>query len=204
MSTATQTVPATPTPAPKPKVNDPCKLLTPEFRVSFPHVFEARAVAEGQTPKFSVVMLFPKATDLAALKAACQAAVKAKWGDKPPKGLRSPFRDGDEKDLDGYEGTIYIQASAQDRPGLVDAAVKPIGPDRKDEFYAGCFARATIRAFAYDKNGNKGVSFALQNVQKLKNGEPFGSKRKAEDDFEAVAGAAVEGGASATDFDELF
>jgi hypothetical protein len=86
----------------------------------------------------------------------------------------------------------------------VDAAVKPIGPDRKDEFYAGCFARATIRAFAYDKNGNKGVSFALQNVQKLKNGEPFGSKRKAEDDFEAVAGAAVEGGASATDFDELF
>jgi hypothetical protein len=201
MSTAPASTASAPSNA-KPKVVDPCKILTGEFRVSFPHVFEARAAAEGQTPKFSVVLLFPKATDLSALKAACQAAVKAKWGDKPPKGLRSPFRDGDEKDLDGYAGMIYVQASAQDRPGLVDANVQPIGLDRKEEFYAGCYARATIRAFAYDKNGNKGVSFALQNVQKLKDGEPFGSKRKAEDDFEAVAGATASAGGAAADFDD--
>lgn len=198
MSTDTAAAPATST---KTKIIDPCKVMTPEGRVSFPAVFEPRAAVEGQIPKYSVVLLFPKTTDLSALKAACTAAVKAKWGDKPPKGLRSPFRDGDEKDLDGYEGTIYINASAQDRPGLVDNRVQPIGPDRKEAFYAGCYARVMVRAFAYDKNGNKGVSFALQNIQKLKDGEPFGSKRKAEDDFEAVAGAAVADGSAASDFD---
>lgn len=194
---------STDTVTPSKSATDPCKVMTPEGRVSFPAVFEARAAVEGQAPKFSIVLLFPKTTDLATLKAACTAAVKAKWGDKPPKGLRSPFRDGDEKDLDGYAGMIYLTASSQDRPGLVDARVQPIGPERKDAFYPGCYARATLRAFAYDKNGNRGVSFALQNIQKLRDGDAFGSKRKAEDDFEAVAGAAAAAeGSAASDFDE--
>ena len=46
------------------------KVLTPEFRVSFPEVFQARAMEAGQEPKYSITMLFPKGCDLSALKKA--------------------------------------------------------------------------------------------------------------------------------------
>ena len=37
--------------------------------------------------------------------------------------------------------------------------------------------------FAYNTNGSRGVSAALQNLQKLEDGEPLGGKRRPEDDF---------------------
>jgi len=176
------------------------KILTPEFRVSFPKMFKPEAGMNGEGPAYySLVMLFPKDTDLTALKTAAQNAIKEKWGDKKPANLRSPFRDGDEKELDGYAGQIYITCKSKDKPGLVNAAVEKITDEA--DFFAGCYARATLTCYAYDQNGNRGVSFGLQNVQKLRDGEPFGSKRKAEDDFEAVAGASKS--AAADDFDKF-
>jgi hypothetical protein len=53
-------------------------------------------------------------------------------------------------------------------------------------FFSGCYARASLVAFAYDKMGNKGVSFALQNIQKTRDGEPFSGRKKAEDEFDAI------------------
>ena len=176
------------------------KIKTPEFRVSFPKIFKPEAGMNGEGPAYySLVMLFPKDADLSILKAAAAQAAKEKWGDKKPANLRSPFRDGDEKELDGYAGCIYITAKSKDKPGLVDGArVKIVEPEA---FYAGCYARATLSCYAYDQNGNRGVSFGLQNIQKLRDGEPFGSKRKAEDDFDAVEGA--KSGGAADDFDKF-
>ena len=45
---------------------------------------------------------------------------------------------------------------------------------------------ATLNVFAYDKAGNRGVSFRLNNVQKLDDGERLDGRLKAEDDFEAI------------------
>lgn len=163
------------------------QVLTPEFRVSFPAVFTARSAAEGQEAKFSITMLFPKSTDISVLKNAVLEAIVEKWGaDKAkwPKGLRLPFRDGSEKDYDGYEDVTFCTASSKMRPGLVDqnrqAIIAP------DEFYGGCYARATIAAFAYDKAGNKGVSWGLRNIQKTRDGEPFSGRSKPENDFDAI------------------
>lgn len=169
------------------------KVLTPEFRVSFPHVFEKHSGFEGQEEKYSIVMLFPKSTDLKELKRAAFNAAVEKWGpkDKWPKNLRMPFRDGDEKqDLAGYEGTIFASASSKQKPQVVsnkkvDGQFPRI--EKSDEtFYAGCYARATLIAFSYDKAGNKGVSFSLQNVQKIKDGEAFSGKKNADDEFEDI------------------
>jgi hypothetical protein len=186
------------------KPADPTKVRTGEFRLSFAHLFEPKTM-EGQDgpPKYSLTMLFPKTADLSALKAAAAAACEKKWGadrNKWPKGMRSPFRDGDEKDYDGYAGMIFIAASSATKPGVVNQSVKPVTDPA--EVFAGCYCRATVQAFAYDKAGNKGVGFSLHNVQKLRDGEPFGSKRAATDDFDAVArpvGAAAQG---ATGFDD--
>lgn len=169
------------------------KCTTPEGRVSFPHVFEKHSGFEGQEPKYSCVFLYPKNTDLKELKRAAFNAAIEKWGprEKWPKNLRLPFRDGDEKtDLAGYEGHIFVSASSKQKPQVVgnkkvDGAFPRI--EKEDEtFYAGCYARATLIAFAYDKMGNKGVSFSLQNIQKLRDGEQFSGRRNADDEFDEV------------------
>ena len=159
-------------------------LMTPEFRVSFPAVFKPKRQKGDATsePKYGLTMLFPKGADLSKLKAAAQEAVKEKWGDKPPKNLRSPFRDQGEKEYEGYEeGAVFVSASSKQKPGLVDRQRQDIIDET--EFYPGCYARATLRAFAYDNNGNKGVAFCLNNIQKLRDGNPLDGRTRAKDDF---------------------
>lgn len=175
-------------------------VLTPYFRVSFPTVFTAKPAVAGQEPKFSISMLFPKSTDLTELKTLIRAAAVEKWGPdqaKWPKNLRSPLRDGSEKDYEGYgPDVIFATASSKMRPGLVDQAVKPIIDP--SEFYGGCWARATISVYAYDKAGNKGVAFGLRNIQKWKDDAPFSGASKPENDFDAIpvpAATSAAGGA---------
>lgn len=163
------------------------KVLSPIFRVSFPNVFTPRGF-EGQAPKYSVAMLFDKSEDLTALKNLARKAVEEKWpnAEKRPKGLRNPFRDGDveKADITGYENVMFANATSKMKPGIVDQNVQPIIDEA--EFYGGCYARATLVAYAYDKGGNRGVAFGLQNIQKIRDGEPFSGRTKAEDDFSSV------------------
>lgn len=161
-------------------------VMTPEFRVSFPAVFKPRVQQNDDgspgTPKYELTMLFAKGADLSKLKAAAQEAVREKWGDKPPKNLRSPFRDQGDKELEGYEaGAFFIRATSIQKPGLVDRWREDIIDET--EVYAGCYARATLRAFTYEKKGNKGVAFGLNNIQKLRDGDPLGGRTRAQDDF---------------------
>jgi len=162
------------------------RVKTTKFRASYANVFTARAVNEGDDPKFSITMLFDKGDPgLKDLKAAAKAAIKEKWGDNPPKRLRSPFRDGDDEDEDrgeAYQGKIFIYASGKSKPGVIDRSKNPI--ESADEFYSGCFARATVNAFAYDTKGNKGVSFGLNNIQMLAKGDHLDNRVAAEDDFD--------------------
>lgn len=162
------------------------KILTPLFRVSFPTVNEPKSLNGGPL-KYSLVMLFPKGTDLSKLETAVLAAIHGKWGTDKTKWpeLRSPFRKGTEKQYDGYDDDlVFISASSKNKPGLVDnRKQRIIDPG---EFYGGCWAHATVNAFAYDKMGNKGVSFGLQNIIKMKDGDHFGGKVKAEDDFDGI------------------
>lgn len=169
----------------------------PKFRVSFPKVFKAEAF-EDQAPKYSCTMLFDESLDLSIFKKAVHAAKVKKWGaDKTqwPKKIRSPFRDGNEKqDLEGYKGMIYITASNKHRPQVVGPDKAPIA-EETDEFYAGCYARASLNAFAYEtktKTGailNRGVSFSLENIQKVGEGKRFSGRIDAEDSFDEIESA---------------
>lgn len=169
---------------------DPKYCVTPRFRVSYPQVWEANTRFEGQKKKFSITMLFDKKEDLSALKKAFTNAAIDEWGadkSKWPKKFRSPFKDGDEsQDKIGYAGTIVVAASANEDspPQIVDQATRPIL--NRGDFYAGCYARASIRAFAYDKMGNSGVSFGLINIQKLDDGPKFSGRKDAADEFTAI------------------
>lgn len=160
------------------------KCVTPIFRASFPSVFTPKSF-KGQDAKYSLVMLFDPDVDLSPLKKCAENAAIEKWGadkKKWPKVMKTPFRDGDEKpDTPGYESKIFVTASSKKRPGLVDRKRQPILSE--EDFYAGCYARAEVIAFAYDEAGNRGVSFSLQNIQKAKDGEEFSGRKKPEQVF---------------------
>ncbi len=48
----------------------------------------------------------------------------------------------------------------------------------------GVYGRASINFYAFNSNGNKGIACGLNNLQKIRDGEPLGGKTRAEDDFE--------------------
>lgn len=182
------------------------KVLTPMFRVSFPHVFTPHKADEKAEPKYSVLMIFEKGTDLSKLVEAAKEVAIQKYGalDKLPKGFRWPFRKGEEKiekGLDGFTpGSIFFTASTKQPPGIIDGHRAPIL--KAEEFYAGCYAYATVHAFVYDTKGNVGVSFGLNNLQKAREGTPLGRTR-AEDDFEEIADAAGPAAPPASEIDNF-
>lgn len=170
-------------------------VMTPTFRVSYPKVFKPEINTLSKKSEYSVVALFKKGEDLSALKKAAEEALIEKLGadkTKWPKNLKSPFRDQEDRAKDGvlpngYEkGAIFLTLKTQTKPGVVDQNVQPIIDEA--DFYAGCFARASVRAGYYDQVGNRGVSFYLQNIQKVKDGEPLSGRASAETEFAPVDG----------------
>lgn len=171
------------------------KVVTGKIRLSYCHLFTPTSSFPGQPEKYSAVLLIPKSdtVTLNKIKAAQLVALEEgkakKFNGTIPKNWKSTLRDGDEeKDLDEnpeYAGHYFMTVTNQTKPGLVDQNVEPILD--QSQLYSGCYARVSINAAAYSNSGNKGVTFFLNNVQKLADGESFGgTASKAEDDFEAV------------------
>ncbi|HEX8873110.1 MAG TPA: ssDNA-binding protein, partial [Nitrosospira sp.] len=177
-------------------------IITPEFRVSFPYVFEPQESLDAQgkpRKRYSLVMLFPSDADLKLLKKALYDVAVYQFGPdtKTWPQFRNPLKDQADKAVKfkGYQaGCLYASAVSKEKPGLV-------GPDRvaicePSQFYAGCWARATINPYFYDAKG-KGFSFGLRNLQKTRDGEPLGNRSNPEDDFELVEVGADSGGPGA-------
>lgn len=168
------------------------KVVTGVVRLSYVHLFEKYASPGSGEPKYSVALLIPK-TDKVTLKkirsaqlAALEIGKTSRFNGVIPKKWHSTLRDGDEEmDLEKnpeYEGHYFMNVSAKTPPGVVDRNLVEIVDST--EVYSGCYARVSINAFAYNTQGNKGVSFGLNHVQKIKDGEHLGGRSKAEDDFD--------------------
>lgn len=145
---------------------------------------------EGQEKKYSAALLIPK-KDKRTI-AACEAAIKeafesgkAKFGGKLPPKWKSPLRDGDEErpEDEVYAGHMFVNANSTNRPGLIDADKNEIMD--KEEFYSGCYGRASVNFYPFNVSGNKGVACGLNGIMKLEDGERLGG-----------------GGFDASDFDE--
>ena len=174
--------------------DSPTRVITGKCRLSYVHVFEPFSVKDDQAKKYSCVLLIPK-TDkktLDAIKKAQQAALEdgknKVFNGKVPKAWKSTLHDGDEEaDLERnpeYKGHMYVTVSSSTRPGVVDSELNPI--TSSTEVYSGCYARVSINAFAFNVQGNRGVGFGLNNLQKLGDGESFGGYTRAEEDFGVV------------------
>ena len=156
------------------KLANPMKVITgKDTRWSYANVWEAKSI-NGGTPKFSVSLIVPKSDKVTVekIKAAIQAAyeegqakLKGNGRSVPPlTAIKTPLRDGDTERPDdpAYANAYFINANSATAPGIVDADCS---------FYA------------FNSNGNKGIACGLNNLQKIRDGEPLGGKASAASDF---------------------
>ena len=167
------------------------KVVTGKVRFCYVNAFEARAMNEGEEPKYSVCILISKSDKamLDKINAAIEAAKivgKAKLAGKNgkvPTNVKTTLRDGDidRPDDEAFAGMMFVNANSSRRPQVVDSSLNPIIDP--EEFYSGCYGRASVNFYAYDFNGNKGIACGLNNLQKLEDGERFDGGSTAEEDF---------------------
>ncbi|MBQ3423826.1 MAG: DUF2815 family protein [Clostridia bacterium] len=167
------------------------KVITGKCRASFVHIFEPQSV-NGSDPKYSLSLIIPKSDTktVAAIKDAIEEAIQNgianKWGGKRPNTLKLPLRDGDvdREDDEAYKNAFFVNATSQEKPGVVDRRRIPITDPLT--VYSGCYVRASVNFYPFNVNGNKGVSAGLSNVQFWSDGEPLTGRVRAEDEFDAL------------------
>lgn len=154
-----------------------------DTRWSYVNVWEAKGI-EGSRPAWSVSLIIKKNDPcIEKIKAAIKAAyddgkdvLKGNSKTVPAfEAISNPLNDGDIKRSDdpAYAGAYYINAkNYQNGPGIVDRDRQEI-LDRS-EIYSGCYGRACISFYAYNKNGNKGIGCTLLHLQKGRDGEHLG------------------------------
>ncbi len=175
------------------KIANPTKVITGvNTRFSYANIWDPKSINGGK-PKFSVSLIIPKDDTVTVnkIKAAIQAAyeegqskLKGNAKSVPPlSAIKNPLRDGDleRPDDPAYQNAYFINANSDTAPGVVDKNLNPI-IDRS-EIYSGVYGRASINLYAFNSNGNRGIACGLNNIQKIRDGEPLGGKSRAEDDF---------------------
>lgn len=169
-------------------------ITTGKVRASYVSVFQPRTPQNGGEAKYSVTLLIPK-TDLATIntiyaeieRAKQEGAQKVFGGHVPPV-CKAPIYDGNrtrpasgEPFGEECKGHLVITASAKMQPAIVDLNLEDI--INPAEVYSGCYIRANINFFAYNKNGNKGIGCGLNAIQKIADGEPLTARVSAEEAF---------------------
>jgi hypothetical protein len=164
-------------------------LLTPEFRVSFPKLFEP-----DENGKYGVAMIFDNDVDFANLETLIESKKKEKW----PKGTgklvySQPILDGNDSQAQREElkDKFYINGKCgKYKPGVIDQNRQPIVDE--SEIYPGCWARASITLYSWVHTGKCGISVNVRNIQKLRDDEPLISRVRAEDEFDNAGETATE------------
>lgn len=184
-------------------------IVLPKGKILWSSLFTPRKTRNSTgDPKHEYNHLIPKGADIKVLQEEALRVGKEKFGKafsdakgKWPSGIKSPFKrtESNDKLVAGLEDAnlkvedfpFFVAARSKDKPGVVGPNGKSEGVDA-DQVYPGRWARATVQAFAYDSNGNKGVSFGLINVQLLDNDDELvigGGRVNPESEFEPAEGA---------------
>lgn len=169
-----------------------------KFRLSFPHLHEARAAPGSTTKKFGANLIAPVGADVPHLKKLVGEVVKGQW---PEQGverfkkelIRSPILDGNKpkwEDKPELVGSFFIRPGAGEeyRPkcfkrvggALTEVPIKnDQDPDFtiKNVFYAGCKVYVVLNAFAWHNQSadpKDGISFGLVHVLFAEDGERLG------------------------------
>ena len=167
---------------------------SPIVRIAYAQgLFNPKPYEAGGTPKYTCTIMFPKDSTphvnfLKELHADLNACLVGEWPDEmnrpKPKLMgadRSPIKDGDAVNTQGIlftaknpelKGHYFIRLSSSRKPTLIDAGRQEILDTNR--LYSGCYVKANLNAYAFNMSTNKGVTFGLNAVQFIKDGESLG------------------------------
>lgn len=128
--------------------------------LSYPHLFQPRAVQQGDEPKYSVNVLIPAGDPQVAQ---IQQAIATEQQNGFPSGFpangKTPLRES--KDYPGYM-ELRTSAKADSKPPVVDMNLQPVmDPARA---YAGAVAWVAINTYVYNQPVNKGIGAGVNGV----------------------------------------
>lgn len=189
------------------------KVITPLAILSYPWLAEPQKGKAGKADKYSATLVISPAllalpgeqARYDAMKAAAMAAGNKKFGDQFVKLAKGEgFKIGFRKDWEAKEypeNSVFVNARSNTQPGFVFAyagadgkpAVVPAA-DVKKVFYAGAIVRASLNAFGFDTEGNKGISWGLNNIQFVRDGERLDNRAAANDEFNVELSEAPDSG----------
>ena len=166
------------------------KIMTGKCRLSYVSVFEPKE-QQGGEPKYSLTLLIPKSdtATVEKIKAAMNEArdnfCKRNGANALPVKFNHTMHDGDgvRESGDPYgpecRGCYVMTVTSKQKPLILDSLRNNITDPA--ELYSGCYGRASINFYGYANQGKKGVSAGLLGVQKLSEGEPFGTVASVDD-----------------------
>lgn len=157
------------------------RICLKNVRLSFPSLFH-KAVFKGVEGKYEGTFLIPKKD--VKLKKELDARIEEVLAEAKLK-IKSEnicLKDGDDSDLEGYEGNWSLKASNKKRPLIVDADKTPLTED-DDKIYAGCYVNAVIDFWVQNNSFGKRLNANLYGVQFVKDGERFGNAGPSSDDI---------------------
>ena len=167
------------------------KVVIGPVRLSYCHLWEPKKF-ENSPEKYTVSLIIPKSEEKTikkiqeAIALVKQDAVeKHGKGFVTSKGFRFPLKDGDEEmpEDSAYADSYYLNVSSNDQPKMIDGRKKEI-TDKK-EIYSGCYANVSLNAYFYKRDSSKGITFAINGLQKVADGEPLdGRTLNVEEDFD--------------------
>lgn len=178
-------------------------LMTPKFRLSFPHLAEPRKKDKPEDVSvYDAVAIVDPATlekpkEMAKWKALndyIEELRQTKFKDIK-SGLKMPIKDDKRrKALEQFNPPEYhgmytfLMTSREFQPGIgkrVNGQTVELKGAEQKELYAGCYCVATVNPFAYS-NQSKGIAIGLNNIVKVADGTPLANRRSVIDDFEEI------------------
>lgn len=162
--------------------------------LSFPYVFEPQKPKPGSTNTREVYSVGLVLVTPAALKKVNDALMIAGQAQYPGKDIAKMVREGDlkyslvtdpvkiaKKKYDAVGALGFSNARSQFQPNVVDHTVAKV-LDR-NEVYAGRHAMVSVTAFHYNREGSKGLSLALNQIQLLGHGVRLDNRLAPEEEF---------------------
>lgn len=192
-------------------------------RLSFPALAEKRPVMKG-SDKMKYQATFILDRDNPCVKAIHEATVRlaqAEFKDKAKQMMANaeklPLKDGNRREMAGYEGKLYVKAASDYPPDLIDANPRHKITDPKEiaeKFQPGYRVNGYIELFPYEFSGMRGISASLVSVQFAAYDEVFsGVSKPGADEYpdcseQAASSMAQDGGADTSfnpeDFDSAY
>ena len=143
------------------------KLITPPAVSAYAWLSKPDEDQQFSDGKYKVTLLLKK-TDkdtkkfLADLKKKADAAASEEWSEVPDD-MILPYKDGDEKDREDFQGRWMLTAKTKFRPGMYDSATAPL--KEGEEPRSGDIVRISFKLYPYHNTRGHGISAQLVNVQ---------------------------------------